>query len=75
VSEYPHVYPDSIAHDPRIITVGCGKCERQWLVLIPEKKPRRFLEDLRCRCGSDMDDFIIVAGRDKLRMILHGVVR
>lgn len=73
MSGYPHVYPDSIAYDPRIITMECRQCERQWFVLIPEENPKRFCEDLRCKCGTTWKDLNIKAGRNKLKMIVWGV--
>ena len=72
---YPHQYPDGIAYDPRIITMECRECQRQWFVLIPEEHPRRFCEDLRCKCGSAWKDLKIKSGEDKLRTIIHGSSR
>jgi hypothetical protein len=67
----PTIYP--VVDDPRVITLECHACERQWFVLIPEEHPKRFFEDLVCRCGADPRTSIFIKnGTDKFREIIHG---
>jgi len=64
---------DVVVDDPRVILLGCLKCERQWFVLIPEENHARFVEDLVCRCGGNSrTDIFIKNGTDKFREIVHG---
>ena len=61
------------ASDPRIITLKCRECKRQWVELVPEKNARAFCWGLTCQCGAntDGDGLILVSGHDFLRGVAN----
>ena len=70
------MFYEACGGDPRIICLRCKKCERRWLILIPEQDPKGFLWGLKCECGADPDDTLMIrSGVDTVRRIIHDHVR
>ena len=62
------------SNDPRVITLKCRECKREWVELVPEKNAKAFCWGLTCRCGENAEGYaiVVVSGRDFLRGVVHG---